>query len=331
MNVRTPEQEREAFEAAMGSALLEEQGEFALSRGYEEGRPYTFLATKWAFSGFQSGAAWQRTQAAGVPDGWRSSLEDAALMLEAHSPGSGSVESYAAQDIRAMLAAAPAQPAIAKEATVISEVKHYWPEEIVGTGELVVYLQDYAALEAECERLRVQVSALQSDANSWQSGYDKGREDGAKAAEGWKAQHARDSAELRRLCSERDALRAELAAIKGQEPVLWFRSLIGAQCKPDGRCYDVVFSPCEGFMPLYALPPAQPEVQRLREALEWAVDRWHAEVASRPLVNVHRRALDDTWRQIIRRLGGDAGLLCGPAHDELLALAASTGQEEANV
>ena len=71
----------------------------------------------------------------------------------------------------------------------------------------------------------------------------------------------------------------------------------------------------------------QGEVQRLREVLEWAVDRWHAEVASRPLVNVRRRALDDTWRQIIRRLGGDAGLLCGPAHDELLALAASTGQE----
>ena len=34
-----------------------------------------------------------------------------------------------------------------------NEVKHYWPEEIVGTGELVVYLQDYAALEAECEKL----------------------------------------------------------------------------------------------------------------------------------------------------------------------------------
>ena len=75
-----------------------------------------------------------------------------------------------------------------------------------------------AALEAECERLRVQVSALQSDANSWQSGYDKGRDDGAKAAEGWKAQHARDSAELRKLCAERDALAAELAAIKGQGP-----------------------------------------------------------------------------------------------------------------
>ena len=70
------------------------------------------------------------------------------------------------------------------------------------TGNL---LEDYAALEAECERLRKQVASLQSDANSWQSGYDKGREDGAK---GWKSQHARDSAELRRLCAERDHLKA---------------------------------------------------------------------------------------------------------------------------
>ncbi|WP_216826724.1 hypothetical protein [Pseudomonas aeruginosa] len=55
--------------------------------------------------------------------------------------------------------------------------------------------------------------------------------------------------------------------------------------------------------------------------LEWAVDRWHAEVSQRPLTNVHRRALDDTWRQVIRRAGGDTGLLCGPGHDELLAAA----------
>lgn len=75
-------------------------------------------------------------------------------------------------------------------------------------GALVRH-SDYAALEAECERLRAQVSALQSDANSWQSGHDKGREDGAKAAEGWKAQHARDSAEPRRLRAEAEALRAE--------------------------------------------------------------------------------------------------------------------------
>lgn len=54
--------------------------------------------------------------------------------------------------------------------------------------------------------------------------------------------------------------------------------------------------------------------------LEWAVERWHAEVANRPLINVHRRSLDDTWRQIIRHLGGDTGLLCGPDHSTLLAL-----------
>ena len=71
---------------------------------------------------------------------------------------------------------------------------------------------DYAALEAECERL-ARVATLQPDANSWQSGYDKGREDGARAADGWKTQHARDSAELRRLCSERDALHAEVEAL----------------------------------------------------------------------------------------------------------------------
>ena len=41
----------------------------------------------------------------------------------------------------------------------MSKANHYWPEEIVGTGELVVYAQDYAALEAECERLRMQLAA----------------------------------------------------------------------------------------------------------------------------------------------------------------------------
>lgn len=62
--------------------------------------------------------------------------------------------------------------------------------------------------------------------------------------------------------------------------------------------------------------------------LEWAVDRWHAEVANRPLQNVHRRSLDDTWRQVIRKLGGDAGLLCGPAHDALAAHDKQSGEKK---
>lgn len=35
----------------------------------------------------------------------------------------------------------------------MSKVEPYWPEEIVGTGELVVYLSDYVALEAERDKL----------------------------------------------------------------------------------------------------------------------------------------------------------------------------------
>lgn len=57
----------------------------------------------------------------------------------------------------------------------------------------------------------------------------------------------------------------------------------------------------------------------MRALLEWAVDQWHDEVASRPMINAHRRSLDDTWRQVIRRLGGDDIDLCGPRHDDLLA------------
>jgi hypothetical protein len=59
------------------------------------------------------------------------------------------------------------------------------------------------------------------------------------------------------------------------------------------------------------------------DVVNWAVGRWQAEVANRPLQNIHRRSLDTTWRQIIRYFGGDALILCGPAHDELLSLSAA--------
>lgn len=62
--------------------------------------------------------------------------------------------------------------------------------------------------------------------------------------------------------------------------------------------------------------------------LSWAVDRWFAEVANRPLVNVHRRTLDDTWRQVIRHFGGDDEALCGPSHDDLLAAQKMPESEE---
>lgn len=53
--------------------------------------------------------------------------------------------------------------------------------------------------------------------------------------------------------------------------------------------------------------------------LQWATEQWDAEVKHRPLINVHRRSLDDTWRQVIRYCGGDDVSLLGPRHDALLA------------
>lgn len=55
------------------------------------------------------------------------------------------------------------------------------------------------------------------------------------------------------------------------------------------------------------------------DLLTWAIQRWNDEVSQRPLVNIHRRALDDTWRQVIRYAGGNPDELIGPCHDALLA------------
>lgn len=53
--------------------------------------------------------------------------------------------------------------------------------------------------------------------------------------------------------------------------------------------------------------------------LAWAVSRWNDEVSQRPFLNVHRRTLDDVWRQVVRFFGGDPDALLGPAHDALVA------------
>lgn len=54
------------------------------------------------------------------------------------------------------------------------------------------------------------------------------------------------------------------------------------------------------------------------ELLLWAVSRWFAEVADRPMQNIHRRTLDETWRQVIKKLGGNPDELIGTDHLTLL-------------
>lgn len=64
--------------------------------------------------------------------------------------------------------------------------------------------------------------------------------------------------------------------------------------------------------------PVPPADARDAGLIEWAAARWRAEVQNRPLQNVHRRSLDDAWRQVIRYAGGDDVAICGPRHDDLV-------------
>lgn len=66
-------------------------------------------------------------------------------------------------------------------------------------------------------------------------------------------------------------------------------------------------------------PFAAPQPAAQQGLIDWVVNRWHDEVANRPLVNIHRRSLDDTWRQVLRHLGVDDEARLGPRHDDLLS------------
>jgi len=66
-------------------------------------------------------------------------------------------------------------------------------------------------LTAERDRLRDQVKALQSDANSWQSGYDKGRRDGTKHRQ----------SEVDQLRAEVEAMRKDKARLDAIEQECW--------------------------------------------------------------------------------------------------------------
>lgn len=89
---------------------------------------------------------------------------------------------------------------------------------------------------------------------------------------GWIEQHARDSAELRRLCKERDQLRAELEAIRGQQAVATL--LPSDPCDERHGFYLSLedkqrLADLPAGTKLYALPPQQPDAVSVpRELLE---------------------------------------------------------------
>ncbi len=61
------------------------------------------------------------------------------------------------------------------------------------------------------------------------------------------------------------------------------------------------------------------EAAAMADYTAWAVERWHAQVGSMPLHWIHREVLDTTYREIIRKYGGDDIVLCGPTHAQLVA------------
>lgn len=130
------------------------------------------------------------------------------------------------------------------------------------SGTITMTGEDYDALHAEAEalraenaRLRVKLMAIAS-AEPARHGIEWAK---AIAAEG----NSEPYAKWREAIEERDALAAELAAIKGQEPVAFYWQDIGY---PEPRTHGPYFGqPSESALrnvdggaipvPLYTLPP----------------------------------------------------------------------------
>lgn len=96
--------------------------------------------------------------------------------------------------------------------------------------------------------------------------------------------------------------------------VVMVGEMFGAEAKTsdDGSLQDSVLA-------LKVPELVQAAVTERGNHLSWAVNQWEAEVKNRPLVNIHHRTLDDCWRQVMRRFGGDPDTLVGPSHDALVA------------
>ena len=124
-----------------------------------------------------------------------------------------------------------------------SEVKRFVVD-IQGRGKECVLASDYAALEAECERLRVKLMVIAS-AEPARHGIEWAK---AIAAEG----NGEPYAKWREAIEERDALAAELAAIKGQEHAAEQPDTVGAPRKLLAEAESIIDSYAEALKQCHA-------------------------------------------------------------------------------
>lgn len=110
----------------------------------------------------------------------------------------------------------------------------------------------------------------------------------------------------------------EPTAYASSDPVrknqLWSRSQYDSALPKNRECCDI---------PLITTTQAQAYAdaranEKVDELITWAVGKWFEQVANRPMTNIHRRSLDDTWRLILKHLGADDVALLGLDHDSLL-------------
>jgi len=136
----------------------------------------------------------------------------------------------------------------------------------------------------------------------------------AEPAEGWVLVPKRMTQEMRDVTDSEgwtwEDLLAEAGSISQEE----YAAIAAAPVAPAEQSHAVSY--------MEGISDGRAEVKPALEpadVVEWAAQKWRDEVANRPLVNVHRRSLDDTWRQVMRHFGGDPDELVGPSHDARLA------------
>lgn len=169
--VMQPVDERALFEQTLGAKIQATQGEFALSRAYSDGRPYTFSATIWAWAGWQACAALSAGPAKAVEPTYSAQvIERAAEMLEGYvaylyrvkpaeieeHPYIPSVEEVA-EELRALIKPAPAGTEPTQAArdvlgddainAVIDHIADNWPMKKYALEEIEIKLR------AEIERI----------------------------------------------------------------------------------------------------------------------------------------------------------------------------------
>jgi hypothetical protein len=132
----------------------------------------------------------------------------------------------------------------------------------------------------ELAELQAAIARLKDEVGSAKGEYDRSANKVARLV----AENDRLEKEATGQYAMRLDLAAEIERLKGGqgEPALWFKRLHGAECKSDGRTYDVMFCAMPGYTPLFASQPAPVSVidpvlgstpeDHMRELLEKVVN-----------------------------------------------------------